>query len=676
MTPEVSAPAPSENALRDGFLVGLLAILLHAWALSVPFQMDDGFGIPRAGAMLGLSDWPPFQSPEDDAMFAASSAPGDFRWDSGWYFRPTMWVAWHGLVLLGGGTAHPWLFHAFQLLVFGLGCTLLTILLHRGFGRGPALLAGMFMAVSHAAPQATTWASALGDTLAVTFAIAAGLPLARYLRTGGAGPFLNTVLLATLAQLSKDTAVAVFPMTFFVAITASPKSPRWKTALLALGLAFAVGLAARMAYTGRLTVNYMATLTPHEDFFRGWFSLALDVIAPWNRSPGVEGEAPIIARLGGFITWWSLATLAPLAMLAAARIRPAPWSFLPITWAIGTFAIAIAPSLLLPPTATSYNSRALHGGVMAFAVVVAAVARTLEINGSPRWLRRIAFVPMGILTLDASVHMFHAEWRGVHVLKKRAESLEIQTRDLPTKTLAIAVDGEDARDGFSLMGSMAGTFMKEPFVRPSRNVLSRRDVTSISWIPELARRWDSIRILTLVDDAFVPNGPDIVLDKSAIRLGIYDPEAHRFATLPAAKLQDPLVLRTPSRGTTAVMANGIHISFPLPKNTDAARDALVRLSFPPLENAPGVMLTYRFPRSRWTVDSQGIANIVMVSPTDKPVGAESTTRMNGSEALARRLMYVDGPDPAPAFLAVDLVDGRDDVVTRSDWIAFRGIFKH
>jgi hypothetical protein len=108
----------------------------------------------------------------------------------------------------------------------------------------------------------------LGDTLAVTFAIAAALPLRRVLRDGGARPLLATIVLATLAQLSKDTAVAMFPLALFVASAGLPRPLRWKPAVVALGLAFALGMAARMAYTGRVSVNYMATLTPHDDFFR------------------------------------------------------------------------------------------------------------------------------------------------------------------------------------------------------------------------------------------------------------------------------------------------------------------------------------------------------------------------------------------------------------------------
>jgi hypothetical protein len=351
----------------------------------------------------------------------------------------------------------------------------------------------------------------------------------------------------------------------------------------------------------------------------------------------VEAFAPLIARHGGFITWWSSATIAPLAMLAATRMRPAPWSFVPVAWAIAAFAAAIAPALLLPPTINSYNSRALHGGVLAFGVVVAAVVHALDTNRASRGVRFFALLPMAIVTLDASAHMLHAELHGVHRLKHRVDSLERHTRDLPPRALAIAIDGEDARDGFSLIGSLGGAFMKEPFLSPSRNVLSRRDITSLSWIPGLTQRFDTLRILTLVDGRFVPTGPDLALDGSAVRLGVYDPESHRFAPLSPPKFAEPVVLRTPARGATAVMANGIHISFPLPKDAAAPRAALVRLALPPLENAPGVMLNYRLPRDRWAIAPDGIANMLLVSPSDKPVGMESTTHMIGSEALARRL---------------------------------------
>src|SRR5262245_49319819 len=103
----VRGPEP-RCSLRHAGIVALAAALSHAWVLTLPFQLDDYSQVAAAPIRFGLSK-PPVWDPVSAADAANETAAPEYL------FRPVPWLAWLGLLQLGGPPISPLLFHAASL---------------------------------------------------------------------------------------------------------------------------------------------------------------------------------------------------------------------------------------------------------------------------------------------------------------------------------------------------------------------------------------------------------------------------------------------------------------------------------------------------------------------------------------------------------------------------------
>ena len=152
--------------------VFVLAVVVHSWTTTLPFQLDDYALLPGIGTELGIDDGAAKDRAQEMlALAEAGDAPPRYL------YRPVAWLFWWTLMQLNGSFADPLWFHVAFLFVHGVVAVLLhRILLKLCSPRG-ALLGAACAAILPGGIQAVSWTAATGDLLATAMMAATpGMP--------------------------------------------------------------------------------------------------------------------------------------------------------------------------------------------------------------------------------------------------------------------------------------------------------------------------------------------------------------------------------------------------------------------------------------------------------------------------------------------------------------------
>lgn len=225
-------------------------------------------------------------------------------------------------------------FDATALHMLALVCSLVSVWLLFGMVRrltGSAAAAGaaaLWLTVHPAQAIAVSWVSSLPSLLATSFALGAVRCWQRWLRRGGAGGALASLVLHALALLSKEEAVVL--SVAFVLWWATSQVPRARLALAHVGL------------TGGYLLAWWSlggAQTPFVPVGADWWAAAADPLlrakALWLQRHAVTSPFAELTLLALAFTWWRAAprlcstwmASAALAVLALVPSSVGLWGF-------------------------------------------------------------------------------------------------------------------------------------------------------------------------------------------------------------------------------------------------------------------------------------------------------------------------------------------------------------
>ncbi len=514
---------------RSMLIIAAAAILAHAWCLTLPFQADDYILLRGAPSALGL-------------MAPPSPPPGvapDLL-DNTYLFRPVTWILWSGLTWIGGGIAHPVLFHAVSVLLKAVSAVLLLRVLRRtGVSHAAAMVGVLLFATFPGSSQATTWISAQGDQLAVLFMSWVTYRVVATRSEGESWGHVGAVALGTaLAVGSKDVALATLPAVA-IAWWVTPGLPRripWKL-LVAVAIGTLAVLSARAWCLGTWSPRYLSPVTFAFGDLVKLPRLFGHALAYWNSAAVFSDVAPVLGQVLNAITGsldaariW-LVYLAPFALLL-----PACWGSLVVRWRLHASIAAALACVLIPPLLVYTDSGVQSisrvyepaGAIMA---VWLAVGLHLGGSGSKSGLRLIRLLPLALLVVDFGVHVARTELRAGSHVSARLETLKRISTAAPAGTRIAVIDREAHVGGIPTLYFTIAFASRPPFMSPGIDTV---------W-------WPSRDTLSRLDAWFGHAGPVMVVEAASDGIG-YVPVG---APLPPRPLTPPGIT---SRGSSWVFS--------------------------------------------------------------------------------------------------------------------------
>ncbi len=477
----------------------------------MPFQFDDYFTIPRAGALLGLEPFAPFDDPTLAAMFQAPSAGDTPKPDNRYYFRPVMWATWWVLLKVCGGFADPTVFHAAMLAIHGAGAVLLLRIVARLSRRTAGVMAGVAFAVLPGGSQATSWASAMGDELAVLWMLLATLQLLRHAESRRNATLIHVGLCIVLAQLAKETALFLVPAALACRVGLDHVRGRpiaW-TALVVTTGSMVLALLVRATYVQGIVGTYLGS-SIHLDggVASGLWAAFRTLLVPWNRAPEFASLAPRLAtwfggdsamKFAGLSTAAAIALVVPTGLAALSKGRRGV-----VLFVVGACAVifTLVPLLLLPLTDQNLHGRAYYPATCALSGFIGLTVGGVE----ARRARRAAIaglLPFIAISADVALHYARSELDVGDAVRGRLESIEAQVSATPD-ALVVVIDPEFLRGGVPMISTFMRFAMRPPFRRAPAAVLCRPDLASIDALPELAEFPGPIHVLKADGDRLVP----------------------------------------------------------------------------------------------------------------------------------------------------------------------------
>lgn len=512
----------------------LVAVVVHAWTATLPFQLDDYALLPGVASELGLeSGDTPAEVAEQEAIARAGGAGERYL------YRPVSWLLWLGIVKAHGGIADPRWFHAAFLALHGAVVVVVFSIL-RGF-RSPrgAILGALAVAIIPGGIQAVSWTAATGDLIAT---LLMGLATLCTMGRGAARVGIGAACVG-LAFLAKESAFLLLPA-MALAVCASRPDERLSKRLVILLPALVALFVAWAFRANALGGNWRLSYAYEVGGSQGWDFLAakaqsfataiLQGMVPWNQHPALSDaglfpqlaasslSSVVLALRAGMVAFVGAATLS--GFLVDRRFKMS-------TWLLGAlcFVIAMIPAtLLFTDDGTNGVSRLLYPPFVVAAVLFGLAWE--RVHGG--WIVGYLLIQM----LLAS-HVASTEAVAASKIRSRLESLGDLVVAHPQANW-LALDNEAGVGGIPLLYCNARGAFRPPIARTTHHVTWWGDRTTLDRIPKL---WDlpaSVRFAVVRGDRYVEDGAPI--PEKALRL----PKAVAHASGDAITFDDAVPTRS------------------------------------------------------------------------------------------------------------------------------------
>lgn len=507
ITPQERAPG---HTWLPPALVALVAVAAHAWALWLPFQLDDFSVVGQAPRWL--------------ARTAGCLVGGTVDAGSPYLFRPTSWALYTLELGLSGAVAAPWIFHLGSVLLHGLAALLVWLAARRLLGAGPALVAGLFFGMHPAGSQAVSWVAARADLL-----LGLGGLLALLAASGTAGPRPRLAACASglalgFALCSKVSGLVLLPAGALLAVVwpGSPREGRGMRLMLCL-LPVAGAFALRWCFTGGALPGYAGGA----EVSAAWAGRLLapaalgdalrQLLVPWNLAPGAT--APLGARalqVLGATGPWQAQVLALLLCLPAFLLAP-----LLDPRRQGRRALALGAAvvwLLLPalfvrrPGPDTAFSRLLYLPAIPLSLLLAsglAAADRVRGRAGPA-ARGAGLILVGLVLLNAAaaqVHTARVQLLAGEAVRGRLRSLEEAAEASGPEVTMLVLDPVAGLAGQPVLHEMVEAAARPPFREHLLQVhhLENRTLLRLSGV--LARAEGPLRVLEAQEGRYEPLSP-------------------------------------------------------------------------------------------------------------------------------------------------------------------------
>lgn len=482
--------------------VFVLAVVVHSWTATLPFQLDDYALLPGIGTELGIDDGAAKDRAQEMlALAEAGDAPPRYL------YRPVAWLFWWTLMQLNGSFADPFWFHVGFLLIHGCVAVLLHRILLRLCSPRGALLGAVCAAILPGGIQAVSWTAATGDLLATAWMAAATLCLMQrgWVRTTSAGLFVAA------AFLSKESAIMLLPaMTLAVGAGRRDETAwrrwswiPWTTGMLVVAWAWRAN-----ALDGNWALSYAYDATSNRGFAfivtkaAHLATSVLQGLVPWNQDPALADagwvpalsesvvDAAVAALRAGVVALLGAATLS--GIVTAGTVRPRVFFA-----GLVVLGIAFAPAaLLFNDHGTNGISRLLYPGFAVFAVLLGIAWDRVHVG----WV--LVFFVFELLFV---AHVAATEHRAADRIRSRVESLSALL-DAHPRTNWLVFDGQAGVGEIPLIYCNTNGAFHAPISRRDRTVVWWGDRSTIDRIPHFWDRPEAIRFASVVGDRYVDDG--------------------------------------------------------------------------------------------------------------------------------------------------------------------------
>ena len=486
---------------RGGRFIFLLALLVHAWVLFLPFQLDDFTTVSLASDQVEFL-WDSL-SPAELAVsldrLAGETAPPKIP-PGGYLFRPTMWLTFLWDRALSGEPLQPWVFHLTSWLLNAFVCLIVWRFLRRLFGEGPAFLGALFFTIHPSGFQAQSWISARGDLLMTLFGLLAAFALLRVWRGGGMGAALLAGAGVALAR-------------------GRMRRRLLRTGACLLPILMAFGL--RFLYMGTFSPRYAAgssfSLGALPRMLASLPSLVVEVLVPWNLTPDAAGAPPFLlrpaealARLAGsgeFGGQEGAALLVLSFVFLGVLLAPRRQGFRILLGGLVFLVVALPPLFLWTDGTYTRISRTFYPLMVPLAVVVGSVFSACS---GDRWRRGAAWAFGGLLLLvgmDALVHNARIDLEAGRRLRARLEGVRGILEEVGGDTWVVVIDNKYDFAGMPVLGPLVEKAVNPPFTRKRalvKHVDTDQEIIFRELLTALKR---PVQVVTFADGTFKKTGP-------------------------------------------------------------------------------------------------------------------------------------------------------------------------
>ncbi len=485
--------------LLTAFGLFMVAVVVHTWTATLPFQLDDYALLPGASDRWALQD----QSAQSVAVDGgAPEAP--LNTAERYLYRPVSWGLWWTLIQINGDFADPRLFHATFLFLHGLVVVVVYFIL-RGLGavRG-AILGALAVAIMPGGIQAVSWTAATGDLIATLLMAIATLSI---MGRGGIRLALSALCVGA-AFLAKESAFLLLPAMGFAAFAVRPDLSTSRRlapmipALLALALAWALRA---NALGGRWSLSYAYEVVPTIDVayvvskVRSFVGAIMQGVVPWNQDPALSDagvfprlssdalSAVILSVRSGMLVFVGAVTLS--GFIAGRRFGIRVW----LVGALCVSAALIPATLLFSDDGTNVGSRLLYPPLVVAAILFGLAWE--RVNGG--WIVGYLLIQMLFASHVASTEAVAAE-----KIRSRLTSLRELVHAHPTETWVLQ-DNQAGVGGIPLLyGNVTGAF-HPPIARETHKLIWWGDALTMDRIPNLWDQPSGVRFASVRGDRYV-----------------------------------------------------------------------------------------------------------------------------------------------------------------------------
>lgn len=334
---------------RVAAVTAVLCLLAYLPFLQLPFISDDYLQI---GLARQYGSWEGQQMLFADALYRCRAT--------------ALWVVW-ALDRLFGPVVTPQALVCLAL--HFLNCMLLFALAkENGFSRGAAACGAFFFAIYEGHQEAVVWISALPELLVFLFGGLSLLAGLRWIRGGGAGWLVLTVVSYGLALLSKESAVVVPALLAVQALFGRLDWRRWVPLVGVLGGVVTTWYTwsifqAKQSHlhfndgTFNLSAPFLVTLLISIGRLFWFWGLLAVVVGLWSRMPGF-GKVLVVAAV------WIVLTFLPYTFLTYMPRVPSRHTY----WASAGLAMVVGAVFLQGVPRLSDRKRVL--AAVAAAVII------------------------------------------------------------------------------------------------------------------------------------------------------------------------------------------------------------------------------------------------------------------------------------------------------------------